>query len=149
MLKILAHESILISFVLGNKSGSLDSNHFVHLLKIKLMKNNHINYIELKARDLEAVKEFYGKAFGWTFTDYGPDYVAFADAGLDGGFERSDAPVTNGALVILYHDNLEAAKEEVIRSGGKISADIFSFPGGRRFHFIDPAGNELAVWSDK
>lgn len=113
------------------------------------MTNNHINYIELKAKDLELIKEFYSKSFGWAFTDYGPDYVAFSDSGLDGGFERSDAEIINGALVVLYHENLEEAKEVIISSNGKISIDIFSFPGGRRFHFIDPAGNELAVWSEK
>ena len=113
------------------------------------MTNNHINYVELKAKNLEAVKEFYSKAFGWTFIDYGPDYTAFADTGLDGGFERSDAPVTNGALIILYHEDLEGKRDEIRSAKGKISKDIFSFPGGRRFHFIDPAGNELAVWSDK
>lgn len=113
------------------------------------MTNNHINYIELKAKDLELVKDFYSKSFGWTFTDYGPDYAAFFDSGLDGGFERSDAEIINGALVVLYHDHLEKAKKAIISSNGKISIDIFSFPGGRRFHFIDPAGNELAVWSDK
>lgn len=113
------------------------------------MTNNHIDYIELKAKDLELVKDFYSKSFGWSFTDYGPDYVAFSDSGLDGGFERSDAEIINGALVVLYHENLEKAKEAIISSNGNISIDIFSFPGGRRFHFIDPAGNELAVWSDK
>jgi len=114
------------------------------------MTNNHINYIELKAKDLEIVKDFYSKSFGWTFTEYGPDYVAFSDSGLDGGFERSDAGIiNNGALVILYHESLETIIEEIVRLNGKISKDIFSFPGGRRFHFIDPAGNELAIWSDK
>lgn len=113
------------------------------------VKNNHINYVEFKADDLEAIKQFYGQVFGWSFTDYGPTYVAFSDSGLDGGFEKTDEKIANGALVILYHQNLEAAKSKVAESGGKISKGIFSFPGGRRFHFLDPAGNELAVWSDK
>ena len=112
-------------------------------------QDNHINYIEFKAKDLEAVKTFYIKAFGWKFTDYGPDYTAFADSGLEGGFEKSDDPIVNGALVVLYHANLEKIQETVLQSGGKLAKEIFSFPGGRRFHFLDPAGNELAIWSDQ
>lgn len=112
-------------------------------------KNNHINYIEFKASDLEKIKAFYSASFGWTFTDYGPDYVAFSESGLEGGFEKSDDEIVNGALVILYHQNLDEIKTKIIASNGEISKDIFSFPGGRRFHFVDPAGNELAVWSDK
>ena len=111
--------------------------------------DNHINYIEFKAKDLEAIKEFYIKAFGWTFTDYGPTYTAFSNSGLEGGFEKSEDEFVNGALVVLYHENLEIIKEGVIESKGIISKDIFSFPGGRRFQFIDPSGNELAIWSDK
>lgn len=110
---------------------------------------NHIDYIEFKAKNLEAVKAFYQNIFGWEFTDYGPTYTAFSNSGLEGGFEQSDAPVTNGALVVLYHENLEKVKDKIIANKGVISKDIFSFPGGRRFHFIDPTGNELAVWSDK
>jgi predicted enzyme related to lactoylglutathione lyase len=114
-----------------------------------MMKNNHINYVEFKAKDLEKIKDFYSKSFNWTFTDYGPDYTAFSESGLEGGFEQSDTEISNGALVVLYHDNLELIMNRIIESNGLISKDIFSFPGGRRFHFIDPAGNELAVWSDK
>ncbi|WP_422005843.1 VOC family protein [Roseivirga pacifica] len=113
------------------------------------MQNNHINYIELAASDLEAVKQFYSSTFGWKFTDYGPEYTAFNESGLDGGFYKSAAPVVNGALVVLYHENLEEIQKTVVAHGGKIAKAIFSFPGGRRFHFTDPAGNELAVWSDK
>lgn len=113
------------------------------------MTNNHIDYIEFKAKDLEAVKTFYSKAFGWNFTDYGPTYTAFTDSGLQGGFELSEDKVVNGVLVVLYHRDIGAVKRKISSSGGKISKDIFSFPGGHRFHFIDPAGNELAVWSDQ
>lgn len=113
------------------------------------MKNVHINYVEFKAGDLEKVKGFYQQAFGWTFTDYGPTYTAFSDSGIQGGFEKSEDEIINGALVVLYHEELELIQEQVTDAGGKISLAIFSFPGGRRFHFIDPAGNELAVWSDK
>lgn len=111
--------------------------------------NNHINYIELYAKNLSLVKKFYSETFGWTFTDYGPNYTAFSNSGLEGGFETQDDPIVNGALIVLYHNDLESIKHKVINCGGKISTDIFSFPGGRRFHFIDPAGNELAVWSNQ
>jgi predicted enzyme related to lactoylglutathione lyase len=110
-------------------------------------QNNHINYIELYAQDLDAVKTFYTKAFGWTFTDYGPTYTSFSNSGIAGGFETTNDPVVNGALVVIYHAEIEAIKNKIIAYGGKISIDIFSFPGGRRFHFIDPSGNELAVWT--
>ena len=113
------------------------------------MINNHINYIELQANNLEDIKTFYSTCFGWTFTDYGPDYVAFSDSGLQGGFEKTDKEVVNGALVILYHEKLEEIKNKIIESGGKITKNIFNFPGGKRFHFLDPSGNELAIWSDK
>ena len=110
-----------------------------------------INYLELPARNLPAVKSFYQAAFGWRFTDYGEDYTAFNDGFIDGGFHRRDASSTtdNGAaLIVLYTGNLEAARDRVVENGGKIVQEIFSFPGGRRFHFADPNGNELAVWSD-
>lgn len=113
------------------------------------MENNKINYIEFKAKDLIKIKDFYGKAFGWTFTDYGPEYVAFSNSGLEGGFAQSDETITNGALVILYHENLEEIQVKVVEAGGTIVQEIFSFPGGRRFHFTDPSGNELGIWSDK
>ena len=111
-----------------------------------------IDYIELPASDFDAVQAFYEKAFGWKFTDYGPDYRAFNDGKIDGGFYKSEnrSSTSNGAaLIILYAADLEQTKENVISSGGKIVKDIFSFPGGRRFHFTDPNGNELAVWSDQ
>jgi predicted enzyme related to lactoylglutathione lyase len=113
------------------------------------MANNHINYIEFKAKDLVETKEFYTKAFNWSFTDYGPDYIAFSEAGIDGGFEHSTDEILNGTLIVLYHDDLIKIKDQIIQAKGTISKDIFSFPGGQRFHFIDPSGNELAVWSDK
>lgn len=110
-----------------------------------------INYVELAAHDLEATKAFFTKAFGWSFVDYGPDYTSFADEGVDGGFFRSDlksSPQTGGALIIFYSAELEATEEKVKAAGGLIVQDIFSFPGGRRFHFTEPSGNEFAVWSD-
>jgi len=112
------------------------------------VKNSHINYIEFKAKDLEKIKEFYTVSFKWTFTDYGPTYTAFSNSGLAGGFEKTDTASVNGALVVLYHKNLDLIKNRILKAGGKITKDIFSFPGGRRFHFTDPSENELAVWSD-
>jgi predicted enzyme related to lactoylglutathione lyase len=112
------------------------------------MNSNHIDYIEFKAPDLHVVKAFYAKAFGWTFTDYGPTYTAFENSGISGGFEQSDESTHNGALVVLYHAKLEQARTNVQQAGGTITKDIFDFPGGRRFHFLDPAGNELAVWGE-
>ncbi len=112
------------------------------------MQNNHIDYVEFKAHNLEKIKEFYSTSFDWVFTDYGPTYVAFEESGLAGGFEKTDAEIVNGALVILYHQDLDLIKNRIIAAGGKITKDIFSFPGGKRFHFADPSGNELAVWSE-
>lgn len=108
-----------------------------------------INYIELYAKDLEEPQAFYSACFGWKFSDYGPNYVAFDNSGLQGGFEKTDKEIVNGALVVLYHENLVDIKKDILKAGGKISKDIFSFPGGKRFHFTDPSGNELAIWSDK
>ncbi|SFR42044.1 hypothetical protein SAMN04488070_0775 [Pseudidiomarina maritima] len=115
------------------------------------MSHAKINYVELPARDIEGTKVFFSKAFGWTFVDYGPDYAAIENAGLDGGFFRSDLVAltsAGSALVILYSNALEASQSKVEDAGGQIIKPIFSFPGGRRFHFTCPSGNEYAVWSD-
>lgn len=118
------------------------------------MSEIKINYLEFPSRDLSATKQFFIQAFGWSFTDYGPDYTAFAcaEAGLDGGFFKSSlASVTanGGALVVLYSVDLESTFMRVKAAGGVIVKDPYAFPGGRRFHFLEPGGNELAVWSDK
>ncbi|GHA22813.1 VOC family protein [Oceanisphaera arctica] len=116
-----------------------------------MKETGKINYVEIPSRDLEATKRFFGDAFGWSFVDYGPEYVAIENAGLDGGFFKSEQVATthNGSvLIVLYSDNLEATLEKVKLSGGKIVKDIYPFPGGRRFHFSDPNGNEYAVWSE-
>ena len=112
------------------------------------MENNHINYIEFKASDLEKTKAFYHKAFGWTFTDYGPTYIAFEESGVAGGFEKTEDAIRNGVLVVLYHKDLAFIQEKITAAGGEIVVPIFSFPGGQRFQFKDPNGNELAVWSE-
>ena len=108
--------------------------------------NGRIDYCELAATDLAAMKQFYGSAFGWRFTDYGPTYAAFAESGLDGGIQAEEGG--KPPLIILYADDLEAMLARIKAAGGTISREIFSFPGGRRFHFRDPSGNELAVWSE-
>lgn len=114
------------------------------------MSNHHkIDYIEWPAGDLGPVREFYAQAFGWGFVDYGPTYTALSGAGLDGGFDADVTHATPKPLVILYSDNLEQSREAVIKAGGVLTHDIFDFPGGRRFQFSDPSGNELGVWSDK
>ncbi len=113
------------------------------------MENNKINFIELQALDLNKIKKFYGDTFGWSFTDYGSEYCDFHDAGISGGFAKTYELSTGGALVVLYHSDLLLAITNVRKNGRKISKEIFSFPGGRRFEFIDPSGNKLAVWSDK
>jgi predicted enzyme related to lactoylglutathione lyase len=112
---------------------------------------NKINYIEIPAKDLVATKAFFGEVFGWSFTDFGPEYSSFNDQGVDGGFFKSDLTVSTNsgsALIVFYSDNLEIVQEKVITAGGSVIKPIFSFPGGHRFHFSDPNGNEYAVWSE-
>lgn len=111
-----------------------------------------IDYVEFPAVDLEKTKEFFGRAFGWTFEDYGPTYTAFADQGLDGGFYQSELHSQadkGGALIVFYSEDIDVTLQKVTAAGGKINKPIFSFPGGRRFHFTEPSGNEFGVWSDK
>jgi predicted enzyme related to lactoylglutathione lyase len=107
-----------------------------------------IAYVEFPVGDLPAVKGFYADAFGWTFTDYGPTYASFDNGGVDGGFNADPGDRTAAPLVILFAADLEAMEARVKAAGGTISRPIFSFPGGRRFHFRDPSGAELAVFSD-
>lgn len=110
-----------------------------------------INYVEFPAKDLQATKAFFEAAFGWVFVDYGPEYTAFSGQGLDGGFFKADlaASVAKGsALIVFYSERLEETLGKVESAGGRIVKPIFTFPGGRRFHFAEPSGNEFAVWSD-
>jgi len=117
------------------------------------MPTHHkISYAEFPSRDIDSTKSFFVNAFGWSFVDYGPDYTSFANQGLDGGFYKADASAktSNGsALVVLYSENLEQSVQQVQDAGATIVKPIFSFPGGRRFHFEEPSGNEFAMWSDK
>ena len=115
--------------------------------------NDHekINYVEFPARDIQATKSFFEAVFNWSFEDFGPEYTAFSNQGLDGGFFKSDLKSSSeigSALIVFYSEDIESTQARVESSGGEIVKPIFSFPGGRRFHFIEPSGNELAVWSD-
>jgi predicted enzyme related to lactoylglutathione lyase len=112
-------------------------------------QDRRIDYIEMAATNIADTKRFYADVFGWTFTDYGPDYTSFEDGRLSGGFYAADAARPGSILVVLFAVDLAASEKSVRGAGGKIVKPIFSFPGGRRFHFADPSGNELAVWSDR
>lgn len=112
--------------------------------------NLKLHYVEFPATDIPATKQFFENAFSWTFEDFGPDYSSFSDQGLSGGFYQSDLTSVaskGAALLVLLSEDLEKTQSLVERLGGKICTPIFSFTGGRRFHFIEPSGNELAVWS--
>ena len=109
--------------------------------------DQRIDYVEFVTGDIARAKRFYGDAFGWQFTDYGPEYAGFNDGRLDGGFMVGE-PKPGGPLVILFASNLAATQRAVENAGGTIVQQPFAFPGGRRFHFTDPDGYELAVWGD-
>ncbi|MDW5417084.1 VOC family protein [Iodobacter sp. CM08] len=114
-------------------------------------QHHKVNYIEMPSRDLNLSKAFFTKVFGWAFVDYGPEYCAFSNEGIDGGFYYADLAISSqsGApLIVLYSNQLEATQSAVLAAGGELIKAIFSFPGGRRFQFKDPAGNEFAVWSE-
>ena len=109
-----------------------------------------IDYIEFSVIDMVRSKRFYGEAFDWKFNDYGPAYAGIQKPGGEAGGMRLDSKVMSGGpLVILYSNDLETTLRKVRQAGGRITKDPFDFPGGRRFHFADPSGNELAVWSEK
>ena len=112
-------------------------------------QDRRVDYIEFLTTNIEETKRFYSEVFGWEFTDYGPDYTSFTDGRLSGGFEVAPEVVAGGPLVVLYATNLEEIEAGIRESGGRIVRETFDFPGGRRFHFTDPSGNELAVWSDR
>ncbi|MBH8581659.1 VOC family protein [Bisbaumannia pacifica] len=117
-----------------------------------MKEDGKINYVEIPTRDIERAKAFFSSVFGWSFVDYGPEYSALENAGLDGGFFQSDKAVSaerGSVLVVIYSTNLEATVDKVELAGGKVVQEIFDFPGGRRFHFTDPSGNEYAVWSEQ
>jgi predicted enzyme related to lactoylglutathione lyase len=108
-----------------------------------------IDYVEFSVRDLRAAKRFYAAAFGWQFNDYSPEYAGIkGEKGEVGGLHQTAEARTGGPLVILYSRDLEKTVEAVRKAGGKIVREPFAFPGGRRFQFTDPSGNELGVWSE-
>jgi len=107
-----------------------------------------IDYVEFSATDLPAIKRFYTAAFGWAFTDYGDAYTAFNCGNLNGGFAKADSVRPSSPLIVLYAKDLAAAERNVTQAGGRIIKPTYAFPGGKRFHFADPSGNELAVWSE-
>jgi uncharacterized protein len=111
--------------------------------------DRRIDYIEMPATNIAATKKFYTDAFGWKFTDYGPDYTSFADGRLGGGFQKAATVQRGGPLIVIFAVDLADAEKRVRAAGGTITKPVFSFPGGHRFHFTDPSGNELAVWSDR
>lgn len=115
----------------------------------KSPNDRQIDYIELPVKDIAKNKAFYGSAFGWQFTDYGPDYCEFRDGRLTGGFTTEGTVKPGSALIVLYGDDLPTLQQAVVNAGGKISKPIFDFPGGQRFHFTDPNGYELAVWTKR
>lgn len=117
-----------------------------------MSEHEKISYVEFPAKDIEATKLFFNTVFGWDFVDYGSEYCSFFNEGINGGFFKSDLTVStsNGSvLVVMYSNNLESSQQKIKQAGGSICKAIFAFPGGRRFHFLDPNGNEYAVWSDK
>lgn len=116
-----------------------------------MKQTEHISYLELPASNLEASKTFFKRVFGWTFQDYGPDYTSFKDASLQGGFYQANLmsrAKKGSALIVFYSPSLVKIKKEIEQAGGEIIQDIFEFPGGCRFHFLEPSGNEFAVWSE-
>ena len=114
-----------------------------------MSNDRRIDTIEFPAKSLAATKKFYAAAFGWKFTDYGPGYSSFDDGRLTGGFRTDQKVRRGGPLVVLFAKDLEATEKRVKKAGGKITTPAFDFPGGRRFHFADPTGNELAVWAKR
>ena len=110
---------------------------------------NRIDYVEIPVTDVPRARAFLEAMFGWTFREWGDDYLSFSDGRLNGGIRKSDGPApASGVLLVFYSADLERDVERVQELGGTISQEIFSFPGGRRFHFVDPAGTEFAIWSD-
>jgi len=111
--------------------------------------NLRIDYIEFPVSNIDKTKAFYSKTFGWKFEDYGEEYTSFHDGRLAGGFYLSPEVKTGGPLVVIYTTDLEGMQTKVAAAGSKIVKLPFEFPGGRRFHFLDPSGHELAIWTDK
>lgn len=116
------------------------------MVELNTKINNLVDYIEFNVSDIERSKKFYGDVFGWTFTDYGPDYCEFSDGRMKGGFTTQSPVKLGGALIVFFHKDLQSVLDKIVKAGGKITKDIFQFPGGERFEFTDPDGYDLAVW---
>jgi uncharacterized protein len=115
-------------------------------------KENQIDYVEFPAASvaiLRATKQFYHEVFGWSFQDWGDNYVDTKGGGIASGINSDPSHRPPAPLVVLFSSDLETTRARVIRAGGRVAKEIFPFPGGRRFEYVDPAGNQLAVWSDK
>jgi predicted enzyme related to lactoylglutathione lyase len=110
--------------------------------------NLRIDYIEIPAASLATSKKFYNDVFGWSFKDWGESYASFNDGRMRGALTTDFKPKPAGVLLILYSTDLESTQQRVVAAGGKLTKQTFEFPGGKRFHFTDPAGNELGVWSE-
>ena len=110
---------------------------------------NRIDYIEIPVTDPAGARDFFAALMGWEFQEWGDDYISFNDGRFDGGFRRSEQPApASGVLVVFFSTDLERDRDRVVELGATISHDIFEFPGGRRFHFVDPVGNEYAIWAE-
>ena len=114
-------------------------------------RHHRIDYVEIATTDIARSKKFYADAFGWAFNDYGPDYAGIQGATPDdaevGGLNPEAAPSPEGVFVQLFSDDLDASVEAVKAAGGEVVNGPYGFPGGRRFHFTDPSGNQLGVWT--
>ena len=114
-----------------------------------MRKENRIDYVEIPVTDPWKARDFFAALMGWEFQEWGDDYISFNDGRLDGGFRRADKPApAEGVLAVFFSTDLERDRERVVELGATISQAIFPFPGGRRFHFTDPVGNEYAMWSE-
>lgn len=114
-----------------------------------MLAHHTITYAELPAREFEKTKSFFETVFNWEFQNWGPDYSAFTSPTIEVGFFRSEEPLNSSTLLVFFSDQLEQSYQAIVDAGGTISKDVFDFPGGRRFHFTEPSGNEFAIWSNK
>lgn len=109
---------------------------------------NRIDYVEIPVTDLKKARDFFSALFGWSFQEWGDDYLSFNDGRLEGGFcKAAEAAPATGVLLVFFSEDLERDLERVQELGATISQPIFQFPGGRRFHFVDPTGTEYAIWA--
>jgi predicted enzyme related to lactoylglutathione lyase len=129
--------------------GEITENSMTDKMMNQAEQDRRVDYVEFLTTNIEETKSFYTSVFAWEFTDYGPEYTCFTDGRLGGGFAVAPTVVSGGPLIVLYAMNLEEIEVSIKKCGGRIVRDTYEFPGGRRFHFVDPSGNELAVWSDR